>query len=125
MLVASITGGMLLAVLLGGDVFWFLKRRRGQARSGDVSVEEVKAIGGAQGRQKPPGESIEKKIESQIQENRALKEKQEQEILSGLRPPESTTKKSEVLAKHMIEQVKKDPVAFAHIIRTWMSDAAN
>ena len=125
MLVASITGGMLLAVLLGGGVFWFLKRRRGQARSGDVSVEEVKAIGGAQGRQKPPGESIEKKIESQIQENRALKEKQEQEILSGLRLPESTTKKSEVLTKHMIEQVKKDPVAFAHIIRTWMSDAAN
>lgn len=123
---ASVAGGILAAMLLGGGVFWFLKRRRKKAKGADVSVERVKAIGGsAEGRQKPPGESIEKKIESQLQENRALKEKQEMEILSGLKLPETTTKKSEVLAKHMTEQVKKDPAAFAHIIRTWMSDAAN
>ncbi|MEP7361947.1 MAG: flagellar basal-body MS-ring/collar protein FliF [Acidobacteriota bacterium] len=126
MIAASVAGGILVTTLLGGGVFWFLKKRRKKTKGGDVAVDRVKAIGGSgEGRQKAPGESIEKKIESQLQENRALKEKQELEILSGLRLPESTTKKSEVLAKHMTEQVKKDPAAFAHIIRTWMSDAAN
>jgi flagellar biosynthesis/type III secretory pathway M-ring protein FliF/YscJ len=107
-----------------GLVLWFLKRRKRKA-VGSATVEKVKAIAGAPDAKKPPGESIEKKIESQLQENRALKEKQELEILSGLRLPDTTTKKSEVLAKHMTEQAKKDPAAFAHIIRTWMSDAAN
>jgi flagellar M-ring protein FliF len=126
MVAASVAGGVLAALLLGGAVFWFLKRRRAKAKSAGVSVDRTKAIGGAaEPRQKPLGDSIEKKIETQLQENRALKEKQELEILSGLKLPESTTKKSEVLAKHMTEQVKKDPAAFAHIIRTWMSDAAN
>lgn len=126
MVAAGAGGGVLAALLLGGAVFWFLQRRRARAKSSGVALDRTKAIGGAaEGRPKPPGETIERKIETQIQENRALKEKQELEILSGLKLPESTTKKSEVLAKHLNEQVKKDPAAFAHIIRTWMSDAAN
>lgn len=121
---AGVGGGVLAAALLGGLVFWFLKRRKRKA-AGGASVEKVKAIAGSPEAKKAPGESIEGKIQSQIQENRALKERQELEILSGLKLPETTTKKSEVLAKHMNEQAKKEPAAFAHIIRTWMSDAAN
>jgi len=125
MIAAGVGAGVLIALLLGGVFFWMLKRRR-KRKGATLAAETGKSVGAAADARKiPPSESIEKKIESQLQENRALKEKQELEILSGLKLPETTTKKSEVLAKHMIEQVKKDPAAFAHIIRTWMSDAAN
>jgi len=122
---AGVGGGILGTALLGGLVIWFLKRRKRKAVGGGAAMERVKAIASSPDAKKAPGESIEGKIQSQLQENRALKEKQEQEILSGLKLPETTTKKSEVLAKHMTEQAKKEPAAFAHIIRTWMSDAAN
>ncbi len=121
---AAIAAGSLLALLLLGIAArWFLKRRA--RRRAAATADAVKAIGASGDTGRPVGESIEKKIESQIQENLALKEKQEMEILSGLKLPDSATKKSEVLTKHMTELAKKDPAAFAHILRTWMSDAAN
>lgn len=103
---AGVGGGVLAAALLGGLSFRFLKRRKRKA-SGGASVEKEKAIAGSPEAKKAPGQSIEGKIQSQIQENRALKERQELEILSGLKLPETTTKKSEVLAKHMNEQAKE------------------
>lgn len=123
-LTAAIAAGSLLALLLLGlAARWLLKRRT--RRNTAAAADMVKAIGASGEAGKQAGETIEKRIESQIQENRALKEKQELEILSGLKLPDSATKKSEVLAKHMAELAKKDPAAFAHIVRTWMSDAAN
>jgi len=37
-----------------------------------------------------------------------------------LKLPPVGTKKTEVLAKHLVETVKKDPVAAAQILRSWL-----
>jgi flagellar M-ring protein FliF len=52
---------------------------------------------------------------------------QEREILgalhTSLRLPSATTKKTEVLAKHLTEESRKNPAWIAQIIRSWMEDA--
>jgi flagellar M-ring protein FliF len=47
---------------------------------------------------------------------------QERELLASLRGPETATKKSEILVKHITEQAKKNPVAAAHLIRSWIAE---
>ena len=82
-----------------------------------------------EGRQAPRvdenGNTIEDTIGHQLAENAALKKKQEQEMLMGLKLPGATTSKAEVLVKRLSEEAKRDPAAFAQVVRTWMSDADN
>ena len=69
-------------------------------------------------------ESLNKRIESQLAEQAALRQKQEMDALNALKLP-PVTKKAEVLTKHISEQAKKDSSSMAHVIRSWMSDAKN
>lgn len=66
-----------------------------------------------------------KTMEGQLAERAALKQQQETEALNSLKLPPVTTKKTEVLTKHVAEQAKKDPVAAAQVVRTWMADGAS
>jgi len=36
--------------------------------------------------------------------------------------PKVTTKKTEVLTKHLVEVAKKDPIATAQVLRTWLRE---
>lgn len=69
--------------------------------------------GGAGGRAEEPGVSDE--------EAQAIREAQAREILGSIKLPESTTKKGEVLTKHIREEVKKSPEAVAYVVRTWLN----
>ncbi len=69
-------------------------------------------------------ESFSQKIENQLAEQAALRQKQEAEALNALKLP-PVTKKAEVLTKHIADQAKKDSTAMAHVVRSWMSDAKN
>jgi flagellar M-ring protein FliF len=69
-------------------------------------------------------EDFGKKIENQLAEQAALRQKQETDALNALKLP-PVTKKAEVLTKHIAEQAKKDSTAMAHVLRSWMSDAKN
>ena len=70
-----------------------------------------------------PGDDFGKKMESQLAEQAALREKQEAEALNALKLP-PVTKKAEVLTKHIAEQAKKDSTPMAHVLRSWMSERA-
>ncbi len=39
-----------------------------------------------------------------------------------MRLPKVTTKKTEVLTKHLVEVAKKDPTGTAHVLRTWLRE---
>lgn len=118
---AGVGGGALLALMLGGAAFWFVRRRR--AKKVKLAVAGAnKELAGSDPKAIEAGEN---KIQRQLQDNQALKEKQEMEMLSALKMPDGSTKKSDVLTKHMTDQVKENPAMFAQIVRTWMSDAAN
>jgi len=69
----------------------------------------------------PPVPAFEERAMAQIAESEAEQRRQEQEVLNALKLP-AATKKGEVLRKHITEEAKKDPVAVAQLIRTWLSE---
>ncbi len=56
------------------------------------------------------------------EEREAIMAQQERDILASLRGPEVTTKKSEILIKHITEQATQHPTAAAHLVRSWLSE---
>ena len=113
----AIGAGVGVAVLLTLFFLVFKLARRGGSAP---SVEMAPQIASAQ----EGDDSFSKKIESQLAEQAALRQKQEAEALSALKLP-SATKKAEVLTKHIAEQAKKDATPMAHVLRSWMSDGNN
>jgi flagellar M-ring protein FliF len=67
------------------------------------------------------GESLNVRIENQLAEQAAARQKQETDALNALKLP-PVTKKAEVLTKHIGEQAKKDSTSMAHVLRSWMSE---
>lgn len=67
-------------------------------------------------------ESIRKQLEDKFAEQQAAKERQELEALAALKMPSVKTQKTEVLSKHLSAETKKDPMAIAHILRTWLNE---
>ncbi|MCL4796382.1 MAG: flagellar M-ring protein FliF [Bryobacteraceae bacterium] len=109
--------GALLALLAVAVVaaIWFIRRRKPGALA---SVEPgPRAIGPER-----HGGDLEQKALAAIAETEAERARLEEEVLSTLRLPPST-KKSEVLKKHIAEQARKDPHATAQLVRTWLNDS--
>lgn len=117
---AGMAGALLLALLLGGAYLWMRSRRKSK-----VSVTTAPAIEGASGSQaalEAGEEALEKRIEAQLAEQQALREQQAAEVLNSLKVQPVTTKKTEVLTKHIAEETKKDPAAMAQIVRAWLHE---
>jgi flagellar M-ring protein FliF len=70
----------------------------------------------------PPAVDLSKRIEAQLAEHAAHKQKQEIDALNALKLASVTTKKAEVLTKHIAEQAKKESTAMAQVVRTWLTD---
>jgi flagellar biosynthesis/type III secretory pathway M-ring protein FliF/YscJ len=64
--------------------------------------------------------SAQHRLESQIAEQAADIARQEAEALMKLKLPAVSTKKTEVLAKHIAAEVKKDPAVMAQVVRSWL-----
>ncbi len=109
-----------LAVLLG--LFW-KRRRRGRKRAvASASVEQGPGALSPAEKHHRDADQIRKQLEAQIDEQRAIKDKQEMETLAAIKVPTVKTQKAEVLSKHLGAETKKDPQAIAHIMRTWLSE---
>ena len=106
------------AVLLLAAVWFFMRRKRQQANVGMVAA----LAGRAAGEIASPADAAQRELESRLVEQQAAKQRLEAEALSALKLPPVTTKKAEVLTKHIAETVKKDPVGAAQILRTWLND---
>jgi len=119
MLAAAGAGAILVLALLAA--LWFWRRRR---RKRFVAVQG--ALPGGAGRPAlQPGEAARKAefdLESKLAEKEAERERQELEALTSMKLPKVTTKKAEVLTKHLVEAAKKDPVATAQVLRTWLRE---
>jgi flagellar M-ring protein FliF len=116
-----IGGGALLVLLIAGLAFVLL--RKGAARSAvDMSPAAI-----AEGESSRPGQpgavtSAERHMQDQISENNAQQALMEAEALRGIKLP-VTTKKTEVLVKHIRDSVHKDPGNATNVLRTWIADA--
>lgn len=106
------------AVLLLAALWFFMHRKRQQANVGMVAA----LAGRAAGEIASPADAAQRELESRLADQQAAKQRLEAEALSALKLPPVTTKKAEVLTKHIAETVKKDPVGAAQILRTWLND---
>lgn len=106
------------ALLLIAGLWWFLRRRRG--RKG-VTLQGALPPG-APGAPALPSSEAGQQLESKLAEQVALRDRQELEALNAIKLPQVTTKKAEVLTKHLTETAKKDPVSAAHVLRTWLRE---
>ncbi len=107
--------GVGIAILLTLIVLVFKLARRGAPAASVEMAPQLPAPAGG-------GESFSQKIENQLAEQAALRQKQETDALNALKLP-PVTKKAEVLTKHIADHAKKDSTAMAHVLRSWMSDA--
>jgi LPXTG-motif cell wall-anchored protein len=109
-MLASAGGGVLVLVLGGGFFLWKRKRRK----KGTVAVEGKTQL-------TSPTDAAGKELEARLQEQMAEHQRQEAEAMLSLKLPAVSTKKTDVLVKHIGAEVKKDPVAMAHVVRSWLN----
>ncbi len=124
MLVIGIAAGALLAMLVGAGVLLFLRWRRKRRKK----VETMGALPGAPGAAgalapgENPADAARRELESRMAEREQVQAQAEAEALLSLKLPAVTTKKADVLVKHIGEAVTKDPIASAQILRTWLAE---
>ncbi len=114
-LIGSVGGSALLLIALA---FVAMLRRRKKKSS----VEFTAALPGGSGPRTNLASQAQLELESRLAEREAETQRLEAEALNSLKLPEAATKKADVLTKHIGEAVKKDPVAAAQILRTWLSE---
>jgi flagellar M-ring protein FliF len=91
------------------------------------SAESSKAVAAAEAEKTHTPEQVGARIEAvlsgQQERQRALQLEQENAVLNALAIPIATTKKAEVLIKHLRENITKDVESTANVFRSWMADA--
>jgi flagellar biosynthesis/type III secretory pathway M-ring protein FliF/YscJ len=103
--------GAAVAIVLTLLVMVFKLMRRSPAGSAEMAPQLAAAT----------GETLNTRIENQLAEQAAARQKQEMDALNALKAP-PVTKKAEVLTKHIGEQAKKDSSSMAHVLRSWMTE---
>lgn len=119
LIAAGAAGGALLLLLLlaAAVALW---RKSGKRRATATAVAE-KAL--PRPDQESADDQLKRQMEAKLAEQAALKEKMAEEALNSLKVPAVQTKKTEVLAKHLAEEAKKDPGAVAQLVRSWLNDS--
>lgn len=116
-LIAGAAGALVLVGLLGFAMF-AMTRKKSKSNPVDIKAAiesgakvEVNSVADAQ-----------KKMEAQLAEQAATRNRQEIEALSVLKLSAVQTKKTEVLTKHINEEAKKDSKVMAQIVRSWIAE---
>jgi flagellar M-ring protein FliF len=121
LLIAASSAGALFLVVLAG-VFFLLKGRSKKKAAAEQATAALESAA-AQARElaPPTAEQMQRQMEAKFAEQAALQAKQEAEELMKLKLPTISTKKTEVLTKHISTESKNDPTAMAQVVRTWLS----
>lgn len=115
-LIGVAAGVFLLFVVV---VFLLMRGRRKRRLKIQASARALPA-----GEQAAGGDG-EARMQEKLAEHTAAKAKLEAEALQALKLPAATTKKTEVLVKHLTEEAKRDPATMAQLIRTWLHEEAD
>lgn len=114
-LIAGIGAGAML-LLIGFFVMGLKLMRRGGSK---VSAVGTGAIEGAKEAGLTAADA-EKQIRARMEAHQLQQAQQEAEALLALRVPQVATKKTDVLVKHISAEAKKDPIAMAQVVRSWL-----
>lgn len=115
---AAVAGALLLIPIA---LVMFL---RGRSKRRNAPPESQPALAAAKS-ERPLGSTAapRQNLEDQLAGQVALQERMDIEALNTLKLPPVTSKKAEVLAKHLRETVKKDPPQTTQVLRTWITEA--
>jgi flagellar M-ring protein FliF len=121
----AIAGGAVLGlVLVFSAVAFMIFRRKTKARSAQTPV----AVNGANGQPvalpnpAAAAEALQQQMQEKLAAQQALQVQAEEAALTNLKIPTVSTKKSEVLVKHLRDSVTKDTPGSANILRSWLTD---
>jgi flagellar M-ring protein FliF len=112
-MIAGIGAGAMAALVVG---FAMVARKRGRKNFAAASAAE--ALEAAKAKELLAPEHAQRQLEARMAEQQAL---QEAEALMALKAPVVSTRKTEVLVKHISAEAKKDPTAMAHVVRSWLN----
>jgi len=113
-------GGALVMLLMAFMLMNLLRGRR--RRKTAVPVEGAPQLESPAERAAEAASEAGKQLEARLNEQALLKQKMEAEALQALKLPQVTTKKSEILTKHIGEAAKKDPTLMVHVLRSWLEE---
>jgi flagellar M-ring protein FliF len=115
----AIGAGVVLLLAVG---MLLLSRRKKRADGSGGGVEIPQSLPGKPGVAAIQGSSAAEQLEAQLAERAAEQEQADLAALASIKVPPVTTKKTEVLAKQLRENVKKDPSSSAQILQSWIHD---
>ncbi len=121
---AGAAAGLLLLLLLA--LVFLLKRRSGKKNGKNAKATvngKGKLAAGQAPEELPAAPDVKQQLEAKLAQQAAKREMAELEAVAALKLPAPTTKKSEVLARHLTDEAKKDPEVMAQILRTWLSES--
>ncbi|MSV34241.1 MAG: flagellar M-ring protein FliF [Bryobacterales bacterium] len=117
LLIAGIGAAAMLVLL--GVLVWVLMRSRKRKK---ITAEmATAAIAGDNVRELAAPEDLQKKLQAQMAEQAAQHARREAEELMKLKIPEVSTKKTEVLTKHIAAEAKTNPALMAQVVRSWLN----
>ncbi|HEY3824613.1 MAG TPA: flagellar M-ring protein FliF C-terminal domain-containing protein, partial [Bryobacteraceae bacterium] len=117
----TVIGGLAVFVLLAAAAVFIVLRRRRAARATDMSAAAIGAGMPSAAGPVDPKTAVERQLEQQISENDARQSQLESEVLSRIKLPAST-RKTEVLVRHIRDSVHKDSVNATNVLRSWISE---
>jgi len=121
-LLAPVAGaGLVLLLLLVGTVSW-LRRGRKQKRSQAEVTAALPPRRNAEPKPIAEGPSASEQMEAKLAERENQQRLMEAEAINALKLPPVSTKKSEVLTKHLRDTIKKDPGVAAQVLLGWMRE---
>jgi flagellar M-ring protein FliF len=114
-----VIGGAVLLVLLTGGLVFILFTKRSKGRVNNTSPAAIAQGSPAGAIERTPGE---RRMEQQLSENDVAQAQIEAEVMNRINLPPST-RKTEVLVKHIRDSVHKDSANATNVLRTWISEA--
>ncbi|HLJ48762.1 MAG TPA: flagellar basal-body MS-ring/collar protein FliF [Bryobacteraceae bacterium] len=116
-MVLTVGGGVVAAIILGLVLLVIMRGKKNPRTEIQGQIEAGKPQPAVDS-----SETIRQQMEAQIAEQAALKKQQETEALHALKMPHVSTKKAEVLTKHIAEEAKKDATTMVQVLRNWINE---
>lgn len=114
--IASIGAAAML--VLAGGFFFLLSSRKKKRISAELAAQA--ALEAARPKE-PTVEDAQRHLEARMADQAGEQARKDAEAMMQLKLPEVQTKKTEVIKKHIAAEAKKDAVAMAQVVRSWLN----
>jgi flagellar M-ring protein FliF len=116
-LIAGIGAGALLVLIAGFFVMMSKMRKKKRIRMELAAAAALEAAQDGETSVEDAQKSLEARLAGQLGEQA----RKDAEAMMQLKLPEVSTKKTDVIKKHIAAEAKKDPAAMAQVVRSWLN----